>query len=324
MRSERRSNTNRQLEPHSGGVSFLFNPPPSDRELTKDLVRLTLGQQFPDLDVEQVQHLGSGWEYDVYLVNGHLVIRFPRYAEVADGLDRAEATLEFVGNEIGSEVTVPKISLRGIPGPHFPHPFFGHELIPGVPASDPSAPLSEGLAQDLGSALTRIHAIPTSGATRLGIGPQKWHCRSSFEALVEVFEGVPEVPALLPEAGIWVRASPALPGEYQGPDRFIHDDFQPEHIVVHPETGRLSGILDWGPALGDPAQDLSFLAATWGWDFTTMVLDAYRGPVDPCFLPRLLFLGRVRALGWLAYETQVGLDTRHTESVVRDLLARPG
>ena len=52
-----------------------------------------------------------------------------------------------------------------------------------------------------------------------------------------------------------------------------------------------------------------------------MVLDAYQGPVDSGFRARLLFLGRVRALGWLAYEVQAGLDTSRTEAVVRDLLA---
>lgn len=299
----------------------MLQPPPSDRELTDDLVRLTLRQQFPDLNLDRVELIGSGWEYDVCLVDDHLVIRFPRYAEVAAGLDRAEAVLEFVSTELGSAVRVPRICLRGEPGPHFPHRFFGHELIPGIPASDPRTVLSENLARDLGHALARIHGISTTRASRIGLGPQKWQCRSSFEALVEVFAEVPQAPALVSEAGDWVRSSPDLPDEYGGVPRFIHDDFQPEHIVVRAETGRLSGILDWGPALGDPAQDFSFLAATWGWDFTRAVLDKYGGPLDGEFLPRLLFLGCVRALGWLAYEVQMGLDTGRTESVVRDLLA---
>ena len=99
----------------------MLEPPPTDRELTDDLVRLTLGHQFPSLDLERVERIGSGWEYDVYLVDDHLVIRFPRYADVAADLDRAEALLEFVGTELGPAVRVPKISLRGEPGPYFPH-----------------------------------------------------------------------------------------------------------------------------------------------------------------------------------------------------------
>lgn len=302
----------------------MFQPPPTDRELTENFVRLTLLKQFPDLSLERVELIGSGWEYDVWLVDDRLVIRFPRYAEVAADLDRAEALLEFVGAELGSAVRVPKICLRGEPGPHFPHRFVGHELIPGLPASDPRAVPSADLAKDLGYALARIHGISTARASRLQLGPQKWRCRSSFDALVEAFAEVPQAFALVPEAGPWVGNSLGIPDEYAGAPRFIHDDFQPEHIVVHAETGRLSGILDWGPALGDPAQDFSFLAATWGWDFIRSVLDAYPAPLDREFLPRLLFLGRVRALGWLIYEVEMGLDTSRTESVIRELLAVTG
>ncbi|MEJ2541927.1 MAG: aminoglycoside phosphotransferase family protein [Gemmatimonadota bacterium] len=300
----------------------MFDPPPSDRELSEELVRLAMHQQFPHLDLQQVECLGSGWEYDVYLIDGHLVVRFPRYAEVAEGLDRAEALLAFVGAELGSEVTVPRITLRGEGGSHFPHPFFGHELVPGVPASERIAPWSGDLALDLGHALTQIHRISPDRASRLGVGPQKWSCRSSFDALVEVIEAVPEASALVPEAAAWVQSLPNPPAEYAAAPRFIHDDFQPEHIIVHVDSGRLSGIIDWGAALGDPAQDFSFVAAWRGWDFTRSVLEAYHGIVDADFVGRLLFLGRVRALGWLAYEVQMGIDTSRTVDVVRDLFAR--
>jgi len=302
-------------------VNPLFQPPPTDRELDEPLVRLTLGQQFPELELRRVQFLGAGWEYDVYLIDDHLVIRFPRYAEVAQGLERAEKILSFVAGELPLGLRVPRIVLRGKPGPYFPHPFLGHELIPGNPASDSAVPLSPELAHDLGSALSLIHGISPDRASRLGLPPQKWDCRSSFHALGSVYADVPDVESLVPDSGNWIRSLPEVPPEYSGPVRFIHDDFQPEHIIVDNETGRLSGIIDWGPALGDPAQDFSFISATWGWDFTSRVMDAYQGAVDPGFLPRLLFLGRVRALGWLVYEVRMGLDTAGTEAVVRDLLS---
>jgi aminoglycoside phosphotransferase (APT) family kinase protein len=303
-------------------VSALFEPPPSDRELSEQLVRLAMQSQFGHMDVGRVERLASGWEYDVYLVDDHLVVRFPRYAEVAEHLSRAEALLGFVGAELGSEVTVPRITLRGEPGPHFPHRFFGHELIPGVPAADAAEAPVAALASDLGRALTLIHGISAARASRLGVGPQKWFCHSSFDGLVDALQAVPEVGRLVPEAAPWVHGSATVPPEYSGPPRFIHDDLQPEHIIVHPDSGRLSGIIDWGAALGDPAQDFSFIAAWAGWRFTMSVLDHYHGPADVDFEDRLLFLGRVRALGWLAYEVQMDLDTHRTQRVARDLLCR--
>ncbi len=298
----------------------LFEPPPTDRRLNEGLVRLTLRHQFPELELARVDLMGSGWEYDVYLIDGRLVVRFPRYADVARDLGRAEAILDFLSEELSSGPRVPRIVLRGEPGPHFPYAFFGHHLIPGMPASDPKAPISPTLAEDLGSALTMIHGVPPTRASHLGLGSQKWTCRSSLDALVQACGEVPGAAALVPEFSAWIRGSPQVPAEYSGPARFVHDDFQPEHIIVDAETGSLNGVIDWGPALGDPAQDFSFLAATWGWNFTKMVLNAYGGPVDADFLRRLLFLGRVRALGWLVYEVQAGLDTSRTEAVVRDLL----
>jgi aminoglycoside 2''-phosphotransferase len=305
-------------------VSVVFEPPPRDRELSEALVRRVLGEQFPHLQLQQVGLLGSGWEYDVYLIDGHLVVRFPRYADVADDLGQAEALLRLIEAELGSGVTVPRITLRGKAGPHFPHPFFGHELIPGLPASDASVPRSRLLASDLGHALTLIHKISPDRASRVGVGRQKWFCRSSFDALVEVLEGTSEVSSMVPEAAAWVHGNPGLPEEYTGPARFIHDDLQPEHIIVQADSGRLSGIIDWGAALGDPAQDFSFIAAWGGWDFTGSVLESYHGTVDTDFLNRLLFLGLVRALGWLAYEVHMGLDTGRTAGVVRELLSKTG
>jgi len=70
---------------------------------------------------------------------------------------------------------------------------------------------------------------------------------------------------------------------------------------VSETTGRLSGIVDWGPSLGDPAQDVTFIQPWRGWRFTSVLLEAYELPVDDQFLERLDFLCRVRALGALGY-----------------------
>lgn len=290
--------------------------------MNDDIVRLVMERQFPSLELHAVEPLGSGWEYDVYLIDGHLAVRFPRYADVSRDLDRAEARLQFVAGEIGSAVTVPRIILRGEPGPHFPHRFFGHEWIPGIPAAELVGHLPERLASDLGIALTHIHGISPERASVVKAGAQKWSCRSSFDGLVDVLEEVPEVSRLVPEGAAWVGRVSAVPQEYAGPARFIHDDFQPEHIIVDGDSGGLRGVIDWGGSLGDPAQDFSFIAAWAGWEFTTSVLSAYQGVMDGDFLDRLLFLGRVRALGWLAYGIHVGLDTREQAEVARDLLSR--
>ena len=258
-------------------------------------------EQFPELDLEEIELLGSGWEYDAFLVGHHLVVRFPRYADVARDLDQAETVLDFVGSSIGSSVAVPRITLRGDPSGHFPHRFFGHTLIPGVDSNDPRAPQVPELAADLGEALSHIHAISPERAEAIGIGQQKWTCRTSFAGLQTLSARALGLKDLAPEAYEWLHGAPTVPDEYEGPPRFIHDDFQAEHILVSGTSGRLTGVIDWGAAIGDPAQDLTFLLPNRGWPFTMAVIDAYRLPLDTGFLERLDFLGRVRALGWLAH-----------------------
>ena len=302
-------------------MSGNHEPPASDRELNVDIVRLVMREQFPDLELGQVRHLGSGWEYDAYLVDGSLVVRFPRYAEVAADLDHAEAVLRFVGAGVGSSVVVPKITLRGRSSIHFPHRFFGHDLIPGVDANDRRAPQSAGLASDLGRALTHIHSIPPTSAAELGIGPQKWFCRTAYDGLIRLVATAPGLREVAPEAYAWLQGPPALPREYAGMPRFIHDDFQPEHIIVDEASGRLNGVIDWGGALGDPAQDFTFILPWRGWPFTRAMLDAYGLPLDEDFEARLDFLGRVRALGWLAYAVVQGESAHVSPAMVNNLFA---
>jgi aminoglycoside 2''-phosphotransferase len=279
----------------------MLQPPPTDRELTVDIVRRTLGEQFPDLPLRKIERLGPGWEYEAYLIDDRLVVRFPRYADIGLGLEWKEALLEFVAAGVAGAVDVPRITLKGEPSRHFPHPFFGHELIRGVDANDPRAPESLELARGLGRALTAIHSISLASAEAMGLKPQKMNCRTAFDGLQELVDTVPEMQELVPGPYEWLRTEAEVPAEYAGPPRVLHDDLQPEHIIVSETTGRLSGIVDWGPSLGDPAQDLTFIQPWRGWRFTSVLLEAYELPVDDQFLERLDFLCRVRALGALGY-----------------------
>jgi hypothetical protein len=78
---------------------------------------------------------------------------------------------------------------------------------------------------------------------------------------------------------------------------------------VDPETGRLSGIIDWTDAiLGDAARDFVFLVAWQGPAFAEEVLLSYPHTVDQGFCERLDFMARVLSVMWLALAHE-----RHTE-----------
>ena len=98
----------------------------------------------------------------------------------------------------------------------------------------------------------------------------------------------------------WVRNGENPLRRLNAPLRFIHDDLSPEHILVDPKTGHVTGILDWTDAiLGDAARDFVALVAFGGWRFVEGVIDGYSCEIDPGFYERLRFMARLLPVMWL-------------------------
>lgn len=232
-----------------------YEPPPSDRELTADIVRDLVREQFPKLAVATVERLGDGWEHETYLVDERVVFRFPRQVGGGDDFEPEERVHALVSSVIGAIVGVPRITRWGRPSAWFPCAFAGHELIPGVAANDPSVRLNPALADDIGRVLARLHAISPDAASGAGVyssaDEHKADLAAGLERVRRWVNEVPEIRHHAPDPCTWLDRAPRAPDAYRGPPRFIHDDFQMEHVLVSRTTGRLSGIIDWGGGLGD-------------------------------------------------------------------------
>jgi aminoglycoside phosphotransferase (APT) family kinase protein len=294
-------------------------PPPSDRELNVQIVHDVLREQFPELALDSIEFLGSGWENDAYLVDRRVVVRFPRYADISYGYQREAPLLTIVADAAGDSAAIPRIGIWGRPSPRFPHAFVGHQLIAGVAADHPGVPRTMALADDLGRALTRIHAIPAAKANAADVKVDTTRCREPRDELLRQLPDVPEIERTATAACAWVRDDSVVPPDYDGEPRFIHNDFSSDHIIVDPATGRLSGIIDWSDAvLGDPAQDFAYLMVYHGCDFLERTISAYRLPVDSAFVERCVFLARVRAIGWLAHDLERGAELDLSLKAIRN------
>jgi len=293
--------------------------PPVDRALTVDDVRDVVREQFPELAVATIERLGDGWEHEAYLVDERVVFRFPRYADVGRGLVANERRLALVASAVGDVVGIPRITRWGTPSPRFPHPFAGHDVIPGLDASDPRVPPNAALADDLGRALTRIHAISAADAAAAGVDTSVVHWTDLDAASQQVrgwIDAVPEIRTLAPAACAWLEGTPRQPRAFDGTPRFIHDDLQMEHVIVDPATGRLSGIIDWGGQLGDPARDFSYVLLHGGWPFFQRAMAAYDLPLDAAFAERTLFSARLGAIAWLADAVKRGRSPSRELAIV--------
>jgi aminoglycoside phosphotransferase (APT) family kinase protein len=237
--------------------------PKSDALLDERIALAALQEQFPAETFRHVERLGSGWATDVYLVNEDLVARFPRNADLARWIDKDESILTFVASTLGSTIRVPVVKHRGQAGTHFPHAFLVCTLVPGSGADRLEAPMCDGLARDLGTALTQIHSVSAEAAARSGIDRPEWD-------------------------------------DYRGPVHFIHGDFSPDNLMVDRGTGRLIGVIDWGnAAIGDPALDFVPLVLWRGWDFARAVVKSYGLSTGHDFVGRIRRKAQIQALQWL-------------------------
>jgi aminoglycoside phosphotransferase (APT) family kinase protein len=297
-----------------------YEPPLTDRELTVEIARAIVREQFPELAAVTIEPMGEGWEFETFLVDDRVVFRFPRRADGANGFEWQERLHALVASVIGDMVAIPRITRWGRPCARFPYPFTGHDVVPGVGANDPSVPMNPELADDLGRVLSRLHAIPADIAAAAGVGTADPRDVDLGAALLRLRRWVSEVPEIRDHAHdpcTWLDRVPRAPDAYRGMPRLIHGDFQMEHVLVSPTTGRLSGIIDWGPVLCDPASDFSYVLLHGGWSFFQRAVEAYDLPLDAEFAERTLFSARLGALGWLADAVKRGKSPSRDLAIVR-------
>lgn len=261
--------------------------------------------QFVELRPVRARFLGSGWDNDAFLVNGAWVFRFPRRRDAVTGLQREIAAAPGIARILEPlGVTTPRPEKLGRPGQNFPYPFAGHRLVPGV-AGD-AVPLERldlaPLAARLGDALSALHTGSLPGVA-LPADPPSWISESLRKA-------VPEVRAALPAdlrkcCEPWLEGRVPPPPPYTGPQRLLHNDLCPDHVLVDEPNGRLRGLIDFADiALGDPVSDLVVFYCWLGRPFVTQLLRHYTPSVDSGLWPRLEFHARALSLLWLGEARQ--------------------
>ncbi len=283
----------------------------SDHDLTEAAIRAALHDQHPEVSLDALAYLGSGWDYDAWSA-GPFVVRFPRRAEVAARLDREAALLDFVSAHLPDmgEVRTPRITLWGEPAPGVPHRFFGHRRIEGVGLDRFVGP-SAHLASDIGAALAAIHSVEFDAARAAAIPPEEEALRERYAETIGLLRSPAGdvVADLVPGPRTWLLGYPVLPPEFSGTPRFIHNDICPDHLIVDPARGRLVGVIDWSDAAtGDPVMDFVLLALWGGFGFVDDARSNYPHDLDDDFDDRLRFLARTLSLKWLADAVRRGGD----------------
>jgi aminoglycoside phosphotransferase (APT) family kinase protein len=277
--------------------------------------RAAIAAAFPDLAIRSIRFLAEGWDSAAWEVNGELIFRFPKRADVATWLRYEIALLPLLGPTL--PVSAPRFTHIAEPSHTFPYSFVGYRKLPGVPLADAPATLirPERLAAQIGAFLTALHRFPVAHAVACGVpyaSPEAW-CAQYATMLTELQTLFPRMTLAERERTERLFADYLdNPPNAQFTPVLLHRDLGGDHLLLDPETGNLAGVIDWGDlSIGDPAQDFCGLPAAW----LPILLSHYGGAVDAIFAERVAFY---RALG--PYHTLLfGLHTGGEPFIARGL-----
>ncbi len=244
--------------------------------------------------------MAEGWDNELFTVGADLVFRFPKRAERVPWLLREIEIMPTIAEASGS--LMPRFDYLGQPSAAFPYPFVGYRRIPGKGADQIDSLDQARLAEDLGQLLSRLHRVD---ARRIPATPGGWESEPWSALRTDLVDLAETVGPLLDDdlrdlAGPYLAGDVAEPAQ-DGPPRFIHNDICPDHLLVDPASGHLTGVIDFGDAMvGDPVLDFVGLVGIGDRSFINQVVAHYELPLDDLFGSKLRWLTRVLTLTWLA------------------------
>jgi aminoglycoside phosphotransferase (APT) family kinase protein len=286
-------------------------------EVDEGLARRLIRDSYPELDAGSLRPLGVGWDNTVWVTRDGIAFRFPRREIALAGVAREMRLLPKIAPRL--PCAIPDAAYPGSPSSLFPWPWFGSRVIEGLEISEAGLDdVARGrLADDLGTFLRRLHRLSVPGLDTLPFDPM---------GRADMTNRVPRTRALLDEldssGALTARAQSILSmAESLAPAEesvLVHGDLNVRHPLVD-ETGRLTGVIDWGDICRAPAAvDLSlywsafgplarqrFVAAYGSMDDATMV----RARLLALFLSAALALyARAQGMSALEAETLSGLE----------------
>ena len=286
--------------------------------LTKDTAAKLIGTSFPGMETANLQHLGTGWQYDAFLTTDGWVFRFPRWDWPGDLFEREARVHRFVAEILPSQIRLPRVELLAPPSAQFPHPIAGHRYIAGVGAEEIDEKLLPTVAGEIATFLNALHSTPAPLAGGAGIHEfvMDENRRGWLDNGINVLRKLRGLDPVVDGAIGWLSNTPLTP-HFDAPLHLIHGGLEPEHLIVDPATGFLQGVIDWTDTmLADAARDFVFLVTWRGWQFAEEVLYRYPRALDREFRTRLRHMAQLLSLMGLAYAHAQGEDlARHIRSV---------
>lgn len=275
--------------------------PAADVDVSSDLVRRLLAEQFPDLAELPVEFMANGWDNTMFRIGDELVARLPRREPAASVLLNEQRWLPVLAP--GLELPIPSPERTGLPAHGYPWSWSVVPYLPGVPAADANGLDLPSVPAVIGRFLASLHVpAPADAPANPFRGVPLAARAEQFTVNLRTLSGHVNRDAVL---RVWegALAAPA----YEGPPVWLHGDLHPANILV--SQGRITGVIDFGDLTsGDPATDLSVAWMLLPLPSHGPFRDAYRiarngsaGPIDEALWTRARGWALVLAIAFLAH-----------------------
>lgn len=211
------------------------------------LYKNKLQKDFPELQIDTLEIIGSGWHHDAVEVNDVLVFRMPRGVhEITSTVDNEVSMLNLLQDKL--PVAIPKPLYISSD-----KEYFGYSKVDGVLLKDLVNGFGQGdwqqLKADWVAIASSIHTNVTIQKARKLKMPNFIEPGPSAAERIFGIEGVEQ--DVLTFANQIIESSKKLNLEslhYV----FIHNDLQFHNILADPHTKRISGVIDWTDACVGP------------------------------------------------------------------------
>jgi aminoglycoside phosphotransferase (APT) family kinase protein len=216
----------------------------------------------PHLVDSPINFINDGWDFWVFGTT-HLVLRIPKKPEYAGRLEREMAFLRELAPTLPLPVPIAERYFeRGPNGLSF----VAYRRIPGVPLIDLKRVPAPGFGAALGRFLRALHAFPVERAVAHGL--ELFDSARARERAIEKYEEV--VRRVFPVLSCEARAYAESVYERRLNDRdqrrfeprLCHGDIDDHNVLANPETGELTGVVDFSDAdVHNPTGDFAWAYA---------------------------------------------------------------
>ncbi|MEC1158364.1 phosphotransferase [Cytobacillus horneckiae] len=301
------------------GGSKIANLWDSEFEISAQLAKKVIEEQFPFLKPAAVHRVGSGWDNTIFLANDCYMFRFPRRKAAVPLIVAENHVLPQISAYIEGEVAISLPIYKGMPSEVFPYPFSGYVAIVGQTTAELAITEKQriAIAQPMATFLKKLHEIPFERLN--GVGPDTIG-RLDLTVRAPKLEkelAILEDKKLIAEKASYIKIIEQAKKAEKTKEAFVHGDLYFRNFLVAEKGNDLAGIIDWGDLhIGNPAVDLAVAFSFFPLEGRKLFFETY-GTVDG----DTYCLARFRGLYVMSYLVFYGMDIQNQQIIDEALLS---